>query len=55
MTFFKVLLNGSPYFFLCVYNVVDTIDTSGDYFAVICDKISNLGRVFTRQKNKGTQ
>lgn len=23
--------------------VVDTTDTSGDYFAVICEKISNLG------------
>lgn len=43
-------------FYVCTStNVVDTIDTSGDYFAVICDKISNLGRVFTRQKNKGTQ
>lgn len=43
-------------FYVCTSkNVVDTIDTSGDYFAVICDKISNLGRVFTRQKNKGTE
>lgn len=43
-------------FYVCTStNVVDTIDTSGDYFAVICDKISNLGRVFTRKKNKGTQ
>lgn len=43
-------------FYVCTStNVVDTIDTSGDYFAVICDKITNLGRVFTRQKNKGTE
>lgn len=43
-------------FYVCTStNVVDIIDTSGDYFAVICEKISNLGSVFTRQKNKGTQ